>query len=362
MSRPTHKPIHDWFPNELLASMIRHSPVSDLFALCTVSPTPVLYRTVVIYSTPRTLELFRTLEEREQGAGPPLTPHIRCFRIHQNFDLRVNLHKPLPPLLMNALTHHLAQMRLLDTLDLSSPNALNFTEVLEDIYFPKLSRLRLLLTDETAARFPAFLNRHRTIVDLGFGPFLNEGMELSGRIRLPNLRIYDGPSSLLSFFELHTTSLEQACLQWFPLNRDIVRPFAYLASLSPRLKTLVVISMFSTLGVVPILESVVKHLRDIQILRFQTPKQEHFFHISEDDLTKVANHLKKLPMLTVLEFPRRRFTLESESDEKITDALKLWRSACPKLSEVTFHDSRWQWAQGRWFPMDKNRNLDHMLY
>jgi hypothetical protein len=113
----------------------------------------------------------------------------------------------------------------LETLGLI-PVAPHSTELLQDAYFPNLSKFSSAVESQTSALLPSSLTRHPTIAHL---TFTRDGISALHPILLPNLEDYDSPSSYVSALRADSAPINSVCLVWYSEDLDIELPLRRIA-------------------------------------------------------------------------------------------------------------------------------------
>ncbi|KAJ6457998.1 hypothetical protein C8R45DRAFT_1184137 [Mycena sanguinolenta] len=162
------------------------------------------------------------------------------------------------PTLVETLTSVLSKFTLLELLDLLLVEPIEFTDMLRDALFHCLTTFQYTIQSRTAPLIPAFLNRHPTIIDLGLTR--REQLKEIDLVNLPNLKNYDGPSSLVRAFGPETRFIDSAVL-------------LCLSSLSS------ISTMSASTGFQPaaVMESLARHLPNVPTVKFRFSKKDRLF-------------------------------------------------------------------------------------
>ncbi|KAF7351701.1 hypothetical protein MSAN_01603200 [Mycena sanguinolenta] len=341
LTRAAAKSILRWLPNELLTAVMCHLFRADLVALCRTSrllrnlATPLLYRSVYLSNNVRIQHFVRTMT---QSSTSSLSIHVRRFLIaDEDENLR------LTPTLVESITSICSKFIFLELLDLFLVEPIEFTDLLRDAHFPRLTTFQYTVQSSTASLIPAFLNRHPTIIDLGLTR--SERFDEMDPINLPNLKNYEGPSSFVRAFGPETCSIDSAVLLWYPDDSDIEAPLLHLGSLSS-LSSISAVSVSNSFQPTAVMGSLVRHLPNLRIIKFRT-LTHGAGPISREDALEIATHLEKMSFLVSLEITGDDDDSTVRNDVSRDDeTVRLWGGACKTLSTITLNAGSWMSEPG----------------
>ncbi|KAJ7661773.1 hypothetical protein B0H14DRAFT_3179273 [Mycena olivaceomarginata] len=317
----TSKSIIRCLPNEILATAMRYASISDLVTLCRTSrlmsnlATPLLYRSITLSTVPQLKAFLHNMDQAQ-----PLSHHVREFEVASEDDFELSLH------LQQSMSAVVAGLCHLETLGLI-PVAPHSTELLQDAYFPNLSKFSSAVEFQTSALLPSFLTRHPTITHL---TFTRDGISALHPILLPNLEDYDGPSSYVSALRADSAPINSVCLVWYSEDLDIELPLRRIAEMAIASPTKFAgICVTNNIRPSTIIAGVAAHLPYIHDLMLYT------WPLTAHDILDMTTHLNDLTALSGLK------VLEPmASDRNFTDdpeSIKSWCEACKTLSSITLH-------------------------
>ncbi|KAJ7801447.1 hypothetical protein B0H14DRAFT_2895640 [Mycena olivaceomarginata] len=341
------KSIIRWLPNEILTAVMLEVAIPDLVSLCMTSRlirnivTPLLYRDILLSEVPETKCFLRTMKQRSGS----LCRYVRRFGIVDVTSVTEPDAENSFPRLYKAITSVLFQFSCLDHLDLLIvlDDPLKFAEtLLQDGFFPKLSVFRYIVQPQICPFLSPFLNRHPTITDLTlvqFGP-----IEQLGPVLLPNLISYNGPPSFIPSFNLDSGTISLVFLLWRLDDLDVDTPLIHLGRITTPPKKIVCLSPPDDLEGSTILESVARHLPDIETLKFRSTSI--LAHVSHEAAPEIMTHLKKFTALSVLEFGAADDSAVNIPTDRAT--ILLCGEACKSLASITLNGRLWKRILGSW--------------
>ncbi|KAK7038554.1 hypothetical protein R3P38DRAFT_2906506 [Favolaschia claudopus] len=131
-----------WLPNEIMATVMHDLSLAELCTISLVSrllhniATPFIYRCLELLDIPQ-LKLF---------LGTSLSLHVREFNPPDNYEALQSC--TYTPSIVKDLMTAVPQFSQLETLNLLSTTAINFSELMERASFPRLTSFQYTLHSE----------------------------------------------------------------------------------------------------------------------------------------------------------------------------------------------------------------------
>ncbi|KAJ6471409.1 hypothetical protein C8R45DRAFT_417666 [Mycena sanguinolenta] len=322
-----------WLPSEILTAVISETSRSDLVALCRTSRlirnivTPLLYRVVILLNGAQIEAFFRTIKS---PAASSLSPLVRELRIT---DSESDL--PLSPLLAEDITLALFQFSRLECLYLLLKESVEFVDILERGYFPKLSLFRYTIKySSSPALLLDFIRRHPTITHLTL--VQTKPLHQLNHIHSPTLTGY---IAFISF--ILRRGVVCVSLSWMSIDPDIRND----ESTTSPVATMLIID---PLKVSAVLAGVVDHIPHTYSLEIM--KMDNNAYISHEDAIEIAAHLENLASLSVFQLcDAVNNNMPPPGRDEDEETVARWSAACKTLSTIAFTDGRkWKHVGGRW--------------
>ncbi|KAJ7509626.1 hypothetical protein B0H11DRAFT_1960360 [Mycena galericulata] len=341
LTRRQYRAISSWLPNEVIVQIIEAAPRADQAALCRVSKlfrglgVRVMYRVVHLEHSRANVRAFCLA----LLWNPALAELVRSLTVPEPWDPVYVPRDSVSDLMLRSfktllrLEHLSIDVRLWAGEDFDS--FLQYT-------FPRLGSCDVGYKRATLNAIVSFLIRHPTLTRICIATW--DGSELTAptRIRLPNLRYYQGPHQLIPWLE--TGGLEEITLDWRNTRPSSVEPtVTALKSMTPPDVPIVCSNIWCS-GPGPFAEIIDSISRNISHMK---TLQMHLRKLLKDGKDQIACLKKYLPRLNGLTFLSLYWTFGT----RLTigrDTVEAFGDLCPTLEACRCGCHAWRKVDGTW--------------